>query len=241
MTEESKVAHKYEFHPFADLFPLLDKDSHGFKALIEDIKANRQYEPVMLYEGKILDGRNRYNACQHLGMDVLTRDYIGGDPIGFVLSVNLHRRHLNTSQRAMVAAKLTSLGVGDNQHTKGQGTSIEVASKLLNVGRASIERAKQVLAKGDPSLIEQVERGEITVTDAAATATGTGTGTKPEEPGKDGSKRPDPAKVYKTTNRLIAELKELKGYDADTAIAAASNVVRRLQEAGFLEQKKKAA
>jgi hypothetical protein len=61
----------YEFHPFADLFPMLDKDSVGFKALIEDIKANRQYEPVVLLEGKILDGRNRYNGCQHLGRDAI--------------------------------------------------------------------------------------------------------------------------------------------------------------------------
>jgi hypothetical protein len=90
---------QYDFHPLADLFPMLDKESIGFKALIEDIKANRQHEPVWLYEGKILDGRNRYNACQHLGKDVLTREYIGRDPIGFVLSINLHRRHLNASQR----------------------------------------------------------------------------------------------------------------------------------------------
>jgi ParB-like chromosome segregation protein Spo0J len=231
MTAETK---KYEFHPYADLFPILDEDSVGFKALIEDIKANRQYEPVYLYEGKILDGRNRYDACQLLGKDIITRDYPGTDPIGFVLSVNLHRRHLNTSQRAMVAAKLTNLEAGANQHS--EGTSIEVASKLLNVGRASIERARQVLAKGDPSLIEEVEQGETSVTAAAAEAT------KPEEPdkGKD-PKAPNPEKIDKIADRLMTALKELKDYDADTAIAAASNVVQRLQDAGFLERKKKAA
>src|SRR5262245_27572642 len=89
----------YDFHPIADVFPMLDKESVGFKALVEDIRANRQYEPVILYEGKILDGRNRYNACQLLGRDVVTREYAGTDPIGSVLSINLHRRHLNTSQR----------------------------------------------------------------------------------------------------------------------------------------------
>src|SRR6516162_2438219 len=164
------TARTYEFHHYADLFPMLDKDSVGFKALIEDIKAHRQHEPVWLLDGKILDGRNRYNACQHLGRDVVTRDYIGTDPIGFVLSINLHRRHLNTSQRAMVAAKLANLTAGDNQHS--EGTSIEVASKLLNVGRASIERARQVLKKGDPSLIEEVETGQTSVTAAAAAAEG---------------------------------------------------------------------
>jgi hypothetical protein len=234
MTDETKkVPQKYEFHPIANLFPMLDKESPGFKALVEDIKANRQYEPVILLDGKLLDGRNRYNACQQLEKDVVTRDYVGSDPIGFVLSVNLHRRHLNTSQRAMVAAKLTNLELGANQHS--EGTSIEVAAKLLNVGRASVERAKQVLAKGDPSLIEEVEQGETTVTDAAATATGTGA--EPEQPDED---KGNPAKAYNITTKLIAELKELKDYDAATAIAAAASAVRRLRDAGFLEQKKAA-
>src|SRR5262249_32662453 len=222
----------YECHPYADLFPMLDKDSVGFKALIEDIKANSQHQPIWLLDGKILDGRNRYNACQDLGRDVLGRDYTGTDPIGFVLSINLHRRHLNTSQRAMVAVKLANLTAGANQHS--EGTSIEVASKLLNVGRASVERAKQVLAKGDPSLIEEVEQGQTSVTAAAE-------GNTPTKPDKPEPSNPDPEKIDKITNRLIAALKELKDYDVDTAIAAASNVVQRLQDAGFLDRKKKAA
>jgi ParB-like chromosome segregation protein Spo0J len=230
MTEETKAPKAYEFHPYADLFPPLDKDSIGFKALTEDIRAHRQYEPVILFEGKILDGRNRYRACQHLGRDVVTRDYVGTDPIGFVLSVNLHRRHLNTSQRAMVAAKLTSLEKGANQHS--EGTSIEVASKLLNVGRASIERARQVLAHGDPSLIEEVEQGKTSVTDAAK---------KPEEPEDpkepQAPKKPDPAKVFSIINKFMAALKELKDHDADTAMVAATIVVQQLQDGGFLKKK----
>jgi ParB-like chromosome segregation protein Spo0J len=217
---EPKVARTYEFHPFADLFPMLDKDSVGFKALIEDIKANRQHEPVLLYEGKILDGRNRYNACQHLGKDVLTRDYTGSDPIGFVLSINLHRRHLNTSQRAMVAAKLANLKDGANQHS--EGTSIEVASKLLNVGRASIERARQVLARGDPSLIEEVEQGTTTVTAAAAPATGSKGG------GKGGGKGTEKAsdKYDKAETKLIEKLQDLKPTEAE---AAATETIKKLR------------
>jgi ParB-like chromosome segregation protein Spo0J len=233
MATETK---KYEFHPLADLFPMLDKDSHGFKALIEDIKANRQHDPIYLLEGKILDGRNRYKACQHLGIDVLTRDYIGVDPIGFVLSVNLHRRHLNTSQRAMVAAKLaTFTHGGDRSKAPNGGLTDAAVAKLLSVGERSVERARQVLAKGDPSLIEEVEQGKTTVTDAAKDDKG-------EDEDKDKEpKGPNPEKVDKITDRLIAALKELKDYNADTAIAAVANVVQRLQDAGFLERKKKAA
>jgi hypothetical protein len=150
------------------------KDSVGYKATLEDIKANGQKEPIWIYEGAVLDGNTRVQICQDLKITELRKythwkEYEGNDPIGFVLSMNLHRRHLNESQRAMVAAKLASLEPGANQHTK-QGTSIDVTSKLLNVGRASIDRAKVVLTKGDPSLIAAVEQGEKAVSAAAAQA-----------------------------------------------------------------------
>jgi hypothetical protein len=175
----------YETHQLADLFSMLEDNSIGFKALMEDIKAKRQLEPIWLYGGKILDGRNRWRACSQLGIDATTREFVGDDPVGFVLSSNLHRRHLNESQRAMVGAKLAGLGVGANQHTKGEGTSIEGAAKLLNVGRASIERALQVLKSGDPSLVQAVEQGKQSVSGAANTVRkkrGTGSGSGKSKP-----------------------------------------------------------
>jgi ParB-like chromosome segregation protein Spo0J len=126
-------------HPIADIFPMLPENSIGFQATLEDIKANGLKQPIWLYEGQVLEGRHRVRILQLLGVDEL-RSYIGymqyedKDPVGFVLSMNLHRRHLNESQRAMVAAKLANLGVGANQHTK-LGTSIDAASKLLNWSR----------------------------------------------------------------------------------------------------------
>jgi hypothetical protein len=88
MATELKV---YEYHPLADIFPMLDENSVGFKALVEDIKERKQQEPIWLFEEKILDGRNRYRACQQLGIEVEVRHYHKQDPIG-LLSVNLHRR-----------------------------------------------------------------------------------------------------------------------------------------------------
>jgi hypothetical protein len=212
------VRPKLEPHPIAGLFPLLDRDSIGFKALIEDIKANRQHDPIYLFEGKILDGRNRYNACVHLGIDVVTREYIGTDPIGYVLSVNLHRRHLSVGQRAMVAANLANLALGANQQTPG--TSIEVAAKLLNVGRASVERAKVVLAKGDPWLIEQVEQGKISVTDAAKPD-------KSPDKGEPGKPVPTPSDKYDTAEKkLIEKLQDLKPAEAE---AAATETIKKLR------------
>src|SRR5262245_52615879 len=99
-----------EFHPLSDLFPLLE--GAEFEELVADIRANSVREPIWLYQGQILDGRNRWLASQAAGVECPTRIYEGDDPLGFVISLNLKRRHLSESQRAMVAAKLATLRDG---------------------------------------------------------------------------------------------------------------------------------
>src|SRR5919108_3899676 len=101
---------EFATHPLAEIFPLIDEDS--FVALKNDIAAHGLHEPIWLYEGQILDGRNRYRACRELGRDCPTRPCTGDDPLGFMLSMNLQRRHLNESQRAMVAAKIATMRRG---------------------------------------------------------------------------------------------------------------------------------
>jgi N6-adenosine-specific RNA methylase IME4/ParB-like chromosome segregation protein Spo0J len=156
-----------EFHPLATLFPLLD--GAGFDELVADIRVHGIREPIVLFEGKILDGRNRYRACIEAGVEPTFTVYQGDDPIAYVISLNLRRRHLDESQRAMVAAKLATLKLGDNQHS--EGPSIEEASRLLNVGHASVERAKTVQRDGAPELVSAVERGNLSVSAAADIAT----------------------------------------------------------------------
>ena len=157
-----------EFHPLADIFPLLD--GQDFAELVADIKAPHGLrEPIVMFEGKILDGRNRYRACEAAGVKPTFTVYTGDDPVAYVISLNLRRRHLSESQRAMVAAKLATLKLGDNQHS--EGPSIEEASRLLNVGHASVERAKTVQRAGAPELVQVVERGRVSVSAAADIAT----------------------------------------------------------------------
>jgi hypothetical protein len=103
----------WEFHPLADFFPLLEDAE--LDTLAEDIRDHGQREPIIIYEDKIIDGRNRYRACLKAGVVPEYCDFDpkkDGDPFTFVISPNLHRRHLNESQRAMIAAKLAKMTKG---------------------------------------------------------------------------------------------------------------------------------
>jgi N6-adenosine-specific RNA methylase IME4 len=157
------------FHPLADIFPLMR--GAEFDALVADIKANGLHECIALLDDQVLDGRNRYRACIAAGVDPLFVPYRGDDPAAYVVSMNVARRHLSESQRAMVASKLATLKRGDNQHSPIGETSQATAARLLNVGKRSVERAREVLDQGAPDLAATVERGEVSVSAAADVAT----------------------------------------------------------------------
>src|SRR3712207_3877796 len=98
----------YPFHEAASIFPLMTGPEYA--DLKADIDKNGQREPVWLWEGKVIDGRNRVRACRDLGRPVLAREWDGqGSLVDFVLSLNLHRRHMDAWQRAVAAAKAKQL------------------------------------------------------------------------------------------------------------------------------------
>jgi hypothetical protein len=157
-----------------------------FAALVADIKANGQRLPIVVYEDQVLDGWHRYRACQQLGITPKTHEWCplhaGADPVAFVLSLNLQRRHLTESQRAMVAAELATLERGGDRRSpkfkgspdplkkKASSSSIEAAAKKLDVSPASVKRAKTVLKHGTPGLVNDVKTGKVPVKTAARQA-----------------------------------------------------------------------
>lgn len=147
-----------------------DAEYETFRA---DIAEHGLREPIWLHaDGSIIDGRNRYRACIELGIEPAFETWNGnGSLVAFVVSLNLHRRHLTESQRAMVAAKLAQLEVGANQHRSIDLPSQEEAAKMLNVSVPSIKRARAVYTNGDPVLVAAVDRGEVAVSAAAQVAT----------------------------------------------------------------------
>ena len=98
------------WHDYASLFPLMD--DAAFRDLVEDVREHGVREPIVMFEGKILDGRNRYLAARDCGREYPVIEFTGGDALAYVVSLNLKRRHLTDSQRAMVAAKLAKLPRG---------------------------------------------------------------------------------------------------------------------------------
>ena len=162
----------YEIHDYSLIFPAMPDDQ--FEVLVEDIRDNGCREPVVLFDGKVLDGRHRYKACVELGIEPVFVQYEGDDPLGFAISHNLSRRHMNESQRAMVAARLSMLGrEGRPKKTVPIGTVSPIAekqAKLMNTSRRGVFRAKKVLKDGTPELADAVKNGEIAVSVAAKIA-----------------------------------------------------------------------
>jgi hypothetical protein len=99
---------KYPIHPLADIIPAMS-DSE-YQDLLADIKGpHGLLEPITLFEGKVLDGRHRLRACEEAGIEPKFDEYKGSDPAAFVLAKNVKRRHLTTSQIAMVLINMDEL------------------------------------------------------------------------------------------------------------------------------------
>lgn len=144
----------------------------AFTELVKDIALNGLREDIWTFDGKIIDGRNRYNACLQASVTPRFRTWDGnGSLVEFVISLNLHRRHLSESQRAMVAAKIANLEEGNphrelTQSIDGVKIGQNEAATMLKVSTASVGRAKLIQKKGVPELVEAVERGEVSVSAA---------------------------------------------------------------------------
>lgn len=159
-------------HPLADLFPPLAESD--LAALTADIRERGLLEPIWLYEGKILDGRNRIQACEALGIACPTREYPGDDPLAFALSLNLVRRHLSESQRAMIAAKIANMRQGRPGEKAANLPDYQVsqshAAEMLRISERTLRDAKKVQLEAQPQLVKAVETGTIAVSAAARLA-----------------------------------------------------------------------
>lgn len=176
-----------EFHPAANLFPMLTGED--YEQLKADIAANGQREPIWLHpDGRILDGRNRYMVCRDLDVEPRFTKWDGrGSAVAFVVSLNLHRRHLTASQRAAVVVEAPDLieelereararqSHGQTAPGKTLPQTIAEASepvevreqlaKMFDTNRQYIGDARK-LAVDAPDLFQAVKSGEMSIPQA---------------------------------------------------------------------------
>ncbi len=181
---------EYEAHELSLAFP--DMPADQFRRFVADIKANGLNNPIVLFEGKILDGRHRYRACREVGVTPMFREFqegnpdeaSHGDPVAYVQSENAARRQLTESQLAYAithpnilefekrrAAERIAAGGGDQKSGSAvrrdpvpdAGRASEKLAEKAGVGRRSVERAIKVREAGIPEVNEAVAKGEVSL------------------------------------------------------------------------------
>jgi hypothetical protein len=166
-------------HPIADVWPMMDEAK--LAELADDIRKNGQLVPVWLYEGKILDGRNRWAACKIAGVEPKTKEYAGDEPTAFAVSLNDRRRHMNKGALAAVAAELEPHFAADAKRRQARKPKAEFvqekipeqkraqareeAAKSVGVNDRYVSDAKKVKTEA-PEVFERLKAGKITLQDA---------------------------------------------------------------------------
>jgi ParB-like chromosome segregation protein Spo0J len=233
-------------HPAADTFPVLD--GIEFEQLIDDIRAHGLLEPIVVHERMILDGRNRQRACELAGVEPCYEEWVsnGRTPIEFVVSKNLHRRHLTAAQRAAIAAELlpefekeakarriNNVRTGGDRPTGHsrpvEGRSADKAAALVKVGKSSVKAAKAIREK-DPAVFEEMRRGKVTVAEGTRRVS-----SRPRPSRLTSSDRPKVMygrgdKFVESTEPLARYLKKWKGNDYRFEHVNPREATRRLKK-----------
>jgi hypothetical protein len=167
-----KTKTKMKFHASCRAFPVLEETELAM--LAEDIKTNGLIYKIKTLNGEIVDGRNRYLACERAGVEPQYEEITDKQtPKSFVNSMNALRRHLTVAQRAMWAAEMVDSVMGRQPKTsrsRDPHTTIGKAAGLLNVSTGSVKRAKVVKEKGTDQLKRAVKSGKVKLPRAATIA-----------------------------------------------------------------------
>ncbi len=165
-------------HPACKIFPALGRED--LEELAHDIAQNGLRNPIVMCHGKLLDGRNRWEACKLANVEPRFTEFDGDDPIGWVVSQNLVRRHLNASQRAVVAFDLLPMlekeakqrqrlsrgrgkkGTPGGATISAKGKASEMAARIAKSSARHVERVKSI-SKRAPELIDEIRSGRLTV------------------------------------------------------------------------------
>jgi hypothetical protein len=157
-----------ELHPLCSLFPRMDGAEFG--ALKLDIMAHGLREPITVHDGMVLDGGNRYRACVELGIQPRIVEFEGDGIVAFVLSANLHRRHMTAGQQAAIVSlaqdwsQAQAHGGDRKTHQTATLPLDSVASRAAQAGASDrTQRMADKVARESPALAQQVAHGEVSL------------------------------------------------------------------------------
>jgi hypothetical protein len=170
---------EFKIHPAADLFPMMTPSR--LDEMAQDIGANGQRFPVMIWRGQVIDGRNRLKACELAGQNPWTqkcdKDFASEEQvIRYIISVNLQRRNLSTSVRAALAVELLPMlkeeakerqrqGIQKIEDPKAKGAAVEKAAEITGTNRQYVHDAAKLKDEA-PEKFEEVRRGETSIPQA---------------------------------------------------------------------------
>lgn len=178
----------YEIHEYAEIFPQMTPDE--WETFLADVEENGVRVPVVLYQGKILDGRHRQEACETLnrskGLSLAfdTIEFVGDDTqaVSFVYSANFFRRHLETGQKSAIGLRikdklqeilaqgqrtdLTCTNICTSQTQDPMASrAVTKAAEMAGVSRETIRKAEVIREKA-PDIFESMAAGEVSLENA---------------------------------------------------------------------------
>lgn len=150
-------------HPLSSAFPKMDGED--FLSLKDSVSSIGVQNPIILYEGMILDGWHRYLAAQELQMPCPSVELGDVDPRDFVLAQNKARRHITTAQIALATAAVYTWHPAHRKEAHTQcdlpaKTNAELAS-IAGAHPNTITQAKAILTNATPEVVAAVRSGAI--------------------------------------------------------------------------------
>lgn len=156
-------------HPYAEKFPMLPDTE--LAELAGSIAQNGLRQTIVITpDGLILDGRNRYAACQQIGVEPTTTIYDGDDLAEFVIDCNSSRRHMSTGARAMSTA-LVLAADGRRENGRWVGWSRTSQDSGKSSGEREALRVSGIILDHAPALAERVVTGDLALDAAYRQAT----------------------------------------------------------------------
>lgn len=162
---------KMQQHKLSSAFPAMTPAE--FQALVDDIRANGQRHPIITYQGAVIDGFHRLRACIECEKDPWLKPYEGNDPAGYVLSSNLHRRHLSASQRAgaiVACNEWRNDGQRGPEKLRNIAELPQTTAKMAETAQVSTRTIESAKAAHNAGFGDDVRDGKISVNAAAAKA-----------------------------------------------------------------------